>query len=126
MKTKKPLFEQKESYLHLHAKRVLADWLSDEYVKIVDEEKFCMCGHIWFVPDLTCYTEKGIKDLYEVVYTSYIDLFKLWRMHKYFDIHKWDVNVFTISAEWIMRQTKKPVSLELKLHLPESREIEPF
>ena len=106
---KKYHFENNESYTHIHAKRVLADWLAFDYLKITEEEPFKICGILWFVPDLTGYTDQGIKDLYEVVNTHDVDIFKQWRMYKYFQLHGWeDVNVFTIDANWIMRQTRKP------------------
>jgi len=110
---KKPRFKPNESYLHLHAKRVLTSWLAYDYIRIVEEEKFCIGGCIWFTPDLSCYNEKGLADIYEIVNTNDVDVFKQWRINLYLELHKWDVNVYTIDANWIMRQTAPPQSINM-------------
>ncbi len=98
--------------MHLKAKEVLMEWLRTDYEKIIPEQNFCICGNVWFTPDLTCYDSNGIKDLYEVVYTSDLNQFKLWRMQYYFYLHNWKVNTYTVSALWIMKQTSKPAYID--------------
>jgi hypothetical protein len=110
----KTKYRSNESYLHLHAKRVLADWLSSEYIRIVDEERFMMNGRLWFVTDLACYNENGLKDIYEIVHTHDVDVWKQWRMYYFFMIHKWDVNVFRMNADWIMKQVRKPETIKFQ------------
>ena len=110
----KPPFKEVESYKHKAAKDVLEQWLKDDYIKIVPEEKFCLGGYIWFVPDLTCYTEEGVRDMYEIVHTSDVSHFKQWKMQQYFDIHNWNVNVFRVDAEWILKHTQKPASIDFQ------------
>jgi len=98
-----------ESYLHIHAKRVLADWLHDEYERIVDEEQFCVYGSVWFIADLACYDNDGLKDIYEIVHTSDVDIWKQWRMNFYFHAHGWKgITVYRVDASWIMKQIRKP------------------
>ena len=112
---KKSHFEHKESYKHKYAVEVLKEWLTD-YWRIDVERKFCIGGIIWFVPDLACNGENGICDFYEVVHKNSVSQFKLWRMDLFFKLHKWDgINVYQVSAEWIMNQIKKPDIMKWEL-----------
>lgn len=107
-------FREVETNMHLYAKKVLHKWIENEYLKVIEEYDFCMNGIIWFKPDVVCFSEKGVEDIFEVVYTNDISYEKKMKMLYYFARHEWDVNVYTISAEWIMKQTKKPEELQLK------------
>lgn len=117
-------FKKNETYLHRAAIMVLTDWLKDDFIRIVPEEMFCMEGFIWFVPDLTCYDNKGIKLFIEVVFTNEVDIFKQWNIYKYIQIHNWPgVELYTISAEWILKQTKKPEVINFSKILTERDEF---
>lgn len=111
-KISKTSFKIVESYKHKEAKKILKRWLKRDFVRIVAEEKFCMKCHIWFIPDLTCYSEKGIDTLYEIVHKSDISEEKKLRMKVFFKCHGWeDIKVYKVSAEWIMNQIKKPKNI---------------
>lgn len=103
----------KESYKHKYAKHLLANWLKEKYLRIDIESSFSMCGFTWFIPDLACYNENGIIDVFEVVHTHNVSLLKQWKMYVYFKTHKWKVNVYQIQAEWILRQVDVPKKLQL-------------
>jgi hypothetical protein len=107
-KQMKSHFEVNESYLHNNAIRVLNDWIKNDYLRTKIEDKFCMEGRIWFVADLACYNGNGLISIFEVVHTNEVNVFKQYRMWVYFKIHNWNVNVYRIEAEWIMKQTKEP------------------
>lgn len=95
----------KESYKHYLAKRVLTNWLSQNFT-VRQEENF-----IFFKPDLSIYNENGIFAFYEIEHKNGITGKKLNKMMywAYFnDIH---IPVHEVSADWILNQCRKPKKL---------------
>lgn len=114
-------FNKKESYLHNRAIDVLDIWILDNprefnidgLIRTEKERHFSLSGKIKFIPDLTVYNDKGICKMYEVCHTHGIDIDKLMRMQYYFYMHNWDVEVYEISAYYIMKQVKCPERIEM-------------
>ena len=98
----------KESYKHLFAKNILADWLQGYYLKIRKEVQFCEKGDILFIADVVCYTENGITDVYEVVHKNGLDSKKLGIMQYYQYLNGYDFNVYEVQSEVILMQIQKP------------------
>jgi hypothetical protein len=105
--------EKGESYKHNLAKKLLAEWLKPKYARVVIEDKFSIMGKVAFCADIGCYDSKnGLVALYEVVHTHDVNVFKQWKMNLYFHIHNWkDIEVYTISSDWILSRVKQPKTL---------------
>ena len=101
-------FKENQSYKHSAAIDVLISWISNDFERVVKEEKFFMKSILWFIPDVTCYNKNGVCIMYEVVKTNPVSIIKQWRMWLYFQIHKWDVKVYQIDSDWILNKTEKP------------------
>ena len=102
------MFKIKESYKHKLAKKLLLTWLNDKYLRVVEEESFSTKGYLKFIVDIACYDENGLCDIYEVVYKNEVGLIKQWKMYIYFHVNKIDINVYRVSADWILNQLKEP------------------
>lgn len=98
----------KESYKHLFAKKLLAKWLQSDYLLVKQEVKFCEAGDILFIADITCYTENGLTDIYEVVHRHEIDAKKLGLIQYYQYLNKYNFNIYEVQAETILLQIQKP------------------
>lgn len=98
----------KESYKHLFAKNILANWLEGDYLKVKTEVQFCEKGNILFIADVVCYTENGITDVYEVVHKNGLDGKKLGTMQYYQYLNGYNFNVYEVQAETILLQIQKP------------------
>ena len=117
---KKPHFKHNESYKHKYAIDVLEKWIIefperfniDKVLNSAKERKCIMNGFIEFTPDLTIYDKNGIFGMYEVVHTHYLDGYKLAKMQYYFYVHRINVVVFEIEAEYILKQTKCPTTIQ--------------
>jgi len=101
----------KESYLHKFAKTLLAKWLRKKYLRVDVESRFYLDGEILFVPDIVCYNEEGIKDIYEVYYKNEINAKKLSNIHYYVYVNNLDIGLFEVSAKHILNQTKEPENI---------------
>jgi competence CoiA-like predicted nuclease len=51
--------DNKESFKHYTAKNILAEWLSQDYLRVDIESPFCMEGIVLFIPDISCYNVYG-------------------------------------------------------------------
>jgi len=109
-----------ESYKHKHAKRILKEWLSKDYLRIDLEYKYCLNGNFYFIPDLVCFDKDGVKAIYEIVHRHELDGKKLARMQFYFYISDTNIKIYEISADWILNQIEQPKELILTdFSLPE-------
>lgn len=97
-----------ESNKHKCAIQVLNEWLKPDYLRTEIEEEFAIGGFIKFRPDLCCYGEDGLIDIFEVVHNNEVSIWKQWKMFRYFEIHKWNVRVWRIDADWILDKCEKP------------------
>jgi len=105
MKTER---SNKESYKHYSAKNVLAEWLTGDYLRVDIESPFCMEGTVLFVPDISCYDEKGLSCIWEVEHKSGVTGLKLGMIQYYQHASGHYFPVYEISADYILRQTSKP------------------
>lgn len=100
------LFKTKESYLHNHAKMLLAGWVGGQV-----EMPFDISGRRVFVPDVVA-PGRGCLDIYEVVNTNPIDGVKLGRIQSWVYHNDFSVSVKEVSASWIMSRTERPEYIE--------------
>lgn len=99
----------KESYKHYAAKKVLTDWLSDEY-EARPEIEFENDG--WkFIVDVVTYIDGHIQAFYEVVHKHPVDDKKLGRLQYYCMNNGLDIFCHEIDAEWILLQVERPDKL---------------
>lgn len=100
-------FEKKETGYHKEAVKVLARW-----VKGKREVPFYVAGYIVFVPDVTCYKDGVLSCIYEVVYTHPLIGRKLAMIEYWCYRNATDITVYEISADYILKQLKKPDVLQ--------------
>lgn len=101
-----------ESYKHYSAKLVLENWLKKIF-KIEVEREFCLFGKVLFRPDITCFIENRIVSIYEVVYENDITGKKLGKIQMFQYYTGLNFNIYTIEAEWILKQIKIPKNLKV-------------
>jgi len=107
-KTKqKPPFEKNETGYHEAAKKILCKWVSGK-----TEVPFYVESKIAFVCDVVTFDENRVKDVYEVVYSHPITGRKLGLMQAYAYINGTGFSVFEVSADWVLKQTRKPERIE--------------
>jgi len=106
-KVQKHPFEKIETGYHEAAKKILCDWVDG-----IPEMKFYYGDTIAFVPDVTCMNGHEVKEVYEVVYSHPLTGRKLAMMEAWAYINGTGFSVFEISADWILKQTKKPEQIE--------------
>jgi len=103
--------KQIESFKHLLAKKLLCIWLQKHYETRM-EVKFFSHTMLMFVADIVCY-DNGIPfAIYEVVHTHGIDFKKLSRIQQWSYRNAIQLQVYEVSAEWILRQVKRPKTLK--------------
>jgi hypothetical protein len=106
-------FERIETGYHSSAVRILAEWTNG-----IAEKQFMVDGRISSVPDVTVYKEGILDSIYEVVYSN------LFTGHKLGIIWDWcyrnsiELNVFEISADYILAQTKSPEIIRAMEYYP--------
>lgn len=109
---KKYLFKDKsESYKHFHAKKILTEWLKPEFIAVRIEYELRINFMIYRIPDIACYNENGICAVYEVVHSNLISNKKKLFYLGFMENISLKFPVYEISAEYIMRQIKKPLSI---------------
>jgi hypothetical protein len=109
-------FKEIESYMHLHSKKVLSNWILsfperfnlDNIHSLRLEESFILEGKIMFKPDITVYDDNGLKHIYEICYKSPLTGNKLNDMMYYFFVTEQNPVIFEINASYIMRQIECP------------------
>jgi hypothetical protein len=101
-----------ESYKHNFAKDLLKVWL-DPFYLVKLEQKFYFNNRILFIPDLSCYKNNKLISIIEIIHKSDITGKKLGKIQMYQYFNELQFDIFTIYAEWILRQTKRPERLEL-------------
>lgn len=106
-KNRKRRFEVNETGYHKSAKKILCEWVNGEM-----EKEFYIWDRIVFVPDIVCMNGNRIDNIYEVVYTHPIDGKKLGLMQAYGYLNGTGFSVFEVSADWVLKQTKKPERIE--------------
>lgn len=114
-------FEEKESFLHLHAKKVLKEWIElyPERFNIMNnfliriEETFCENGKVIFKPDLCVYQGSDLTHIYEICHTSPLTGYKLHKMMSYFFFMEQNPTIFEVEADYIMRQIKCPENIKM-------------
>lgn len=100
---KKHPFKSIQTGYHKEAVKVLARW-----VKGKREQKFYVEGSIIFVPDVVCYRNGILDCIYEVVYSHPLIGRKLAMIEYWCYRNATDLVVYEISADYILKQTKKP------------------
>ena len=95
----------KESYKHESAKKVLADWLSDDFK--VEVEKYFGFDLV-FKPDIAVYDDEQLRAFYEVVHKCEVDGKKLGKMQYFCYLNGLEMLCHEVSADWILEQTEKP------------------
>lgn len=105
-KPKKCRFEKCETGYHKHAVMELASWVGGQI-----EQPFYIDGKMVFVPDVTC---ENI--LYEVVYKHEINGHKLGMMQAWSYFNVTNLDVYEISADYILKQKKIPDIIEALEH----------
>ncbi|TRZ80532.1 hypothetical protein D4R86_04230 [bacterium] len=106
-KPKKHHFKIVESYLHHEAVKILRRW-----VKGKREVRFDVDGYPVFVADIATYTDGIIQRIYEVTYKHPVDGKKLGRIQYWCYLNMTPLMVFEIDAEYILKQIKKPDSID--------------
>jgi hypothetical protein len=104
---KKPHFEKNETGYHKHAVRQLAKWVKGKI-----EVPFEVDGKILFVPDVVCYNGNVINCIYEIVYSHPLTGKKLGLIQYWCYRNCTELTVFEVSADYILKQTKKPYRIE--------------
>ena len=100
-----------ESYKHYLAKKLLAHWLSGEYT--TKTEVIFYCGdRIWFIADVVCYDNCEPFAIYEITHRHGIEFTKLSRIQQWSYRNAIQLQVYEVSAEWILRQVKRPKTLK--------------
>jgi hypothetical protein len=103
----KPRFKKNETGYHKHAVKQLAEWVNG-----ITEKEFYIDSCIAFVPDVVCYENGVITNMYEVVYSHPIDGKKLGMIQAWSYFNSSEFSLFEVSADWILKQTKKPERIE--------------
>ena len=119
------MHHSKESYKHLFAKNMLAEWLMTNYLRVETEVKFCDQGEIFFIADIACYTEDGLTDIFEVVHKNGLDYRKLNIIQYYQYINRHYFNVWEVQAETILVQIQRPSYIK-KINFTTQVPNEPF
>lgn len=102
-------FEYKESYRHLMAKIVLAQWTTG-----TTEEIFYVEDQYLFIPDVVVRENGIITKFYEVINKNQFNGKKLGVMQEWCYRNATDVSVFEISADYILDQIDKPDYIRTK------------
>ena len=105
-KVKKYPFKKCETGYHKHAVMELASWVNGEI-----EQPFYIDGKIVFVPDVV-----SGNVLYEVVYKHEINGIKLGMMQAWSYYNVTDLDVYEISADYILSQKETPDIIEVIEH----------
>jgi len=100
---KKHPFEKKETGYHKYAVMELAEWVGGRV-----EEPMYIDGQIAFVPDVVCYKDGKPECCYEVVKTNPINGYKLGIIQYWCYRNNTELNIYEVSADYILAQTKKP------------------
>jgi hypothetical protein len=95
-------FKKCQTGFHEFAVIRLAEWIGGQ-----TEVPFFIDGVIAFVPDVVC----G-NDLYEVVYSNPVHGRKLGMIQMWSYFNNTNLNLFEVSADWILKQTEKPEVIE--------------
>lgn len=103
----KPRFEDNQSGYHRSAVEILAGWVNG-----VAEEEFYYHNLYYFTPDVTVYKDGRPEILYEVIHKHDFTGKKLGRIQFWCYVNAMDLKVCEVSAHWILRQTKKPDSIQ--------------
>jgi hypothetical protein len=114
--------QESESFKHSSAKETLIYFLKrnsklidvESILRIGVEEKFSMCGKIWFICDITIYDENGIIKLIEIDNKHPVDDEKLFKMNIYFRKHGYFPELIEIKADAILQNTDIPKKLFYK------------
>ena len=100
-------FKKNETGYHKHAVKQLAEWVNG-----VIEKEFYIDSSIAFVPDISCYKNGVLTDIYEVVYSHPITGKKLGVIQNWCYRNATELSLFEVSADWILKQTGKPERIE--------------
>jgi len=103
---KKHPFEVCETGYHKHAVMELASWVGGKI-----EQPFYIDGQIVFIPDVV-----SGNILYEVVYTNSINGHKLGMIQAWSYYNVTNLDVYEISADYILKQKKIPDIIEAIEH----------
>lgn len=101
--------DNSESYKHFHAKDILAKWLRPEFIDVRIEYELRINFMTRRIPDIACYNENGICAVYEVVHSNLVSREKKMFYLGFMENISLKFHVYEISAEYIMRQIKKPL-----------------
>lgn len=115
-------FEERESYLHKHAKLVLIKWLVKfperfgimDMVSVRSEECFAESGIVKFKPDITVYDSDGLICIYEICHKSPLTGYRLSMMQYYFYKNEMSPIIFEIDATYVMKQIKCPQKIKMQ------------
>lgn len=119
----KKKFHSNESYKHNLTKMLVKNWINHnpalinlkEVIKIKIEEKFCSCGIIDFVPDLTIYDRFGVSAFVEVFHKHELTDWKIEKIESFCRSHSWtNIQLYEIDSEWAVSQIKEPKQLKIK------------
>ena len=102
-KKAKPHFEKIETFMHHEAVKILRRW-----VKGKREVRFDIDGYPAFIADVVTFDNDIIQRIYEVTYKHPVDGKKLGRIQYWCYRNITPVTVFEVSAEYILKQIKKP------------------
>ena len=96
-------FESNETGYHRYAKESLSIWIDG-----VMERPFSVDDKYLFVPDVSVYENGVLKCIYEIVYSHPLDGKKLGLIEYWCYRNAVDLTIFEVSADYILKQTKKP------------------
>jgi hypothetical protein len=101
-------YKKNETGYHKFAVKEFASWVNG-----IIEVPFYIDGSIVFVPDVACYENGVLKSIYEIVYTHPITGKKLGIIQNWCYRNSTELSLFEVSADWVLKQTKKPDRIEM-------------
>jgi hypothetical protein len=96
-------YKKNETGYHKHAVKQLAEWVNG-----IAEKEFYIDSEIAFVPDVTCYENGILTNMYEVVYSHPVPWRKIGIIQMWSYFNNTEFNLIEVSYDWILKQTEKP------------------